>query len=298
MWQAARALNYEPNRVARNLRARTTRTIGVVIPNIENPFFTSVVRGIENVLQASEYGLLLGNANEDPERERFYLAMLRAEGVAGIIFVPLAASPRAYQPLLDAGLSLVAVDRVPVGLNIDLVTVANTPGARAAVTHLLGLGRRRIGLITGPASYSTAQERRAGYEQAITGAGLAVQPELIYQGDYREAGGCQGMQALLALPEPPQAVFVANNMMTLGALQAIHERNLRIPSEMAIVSFDDMSWANALQPPLTAVAQPPYEVGATAAEMMLQRLREPVRPVRHVTLETRLIVRASCGART
>ncbi len=295
VWEASRALNYQPNRIARNLRVRTTRTIGVVIPNIENPFFTSVVRGIENVLQEADYALLLGNSNEAPERERFYLAMLRAEGVAGIIFVPIEKKAAAYKQLQEARLPLVAIDRSLEGLNVDLVTVANASGARAAVEHLINQGRRRVGLITGPATYSTACERQAGYEQALSAAGLPVLPELIQQGDFVETGGYRAMRALLDLAEPPKAVFVTNNLMTLGALQAIHERGLRIPADIAIVSFDDMSWAASLQPPLTAVAQPPYEVGATAAEMMLGRLRNPDRAVRRVTLETQLIVRASCG---
>jgi DNA-binding LacI/PurR family transcriptional regulator len=295
--EAMRTLNYHPNRIARNLRARTTRTIGVVIPNIENPFFTSVVRGIENVLQAADHTLLLGNADEDAGHEQVYLRTLRAEGVAGIIFVPVSDTPAAYRQYLDAGVPFVAIDRSPDGLGIDLVTVANASGARAAVRHLIDLGHRHIGLIGGPTHYSTANERKAGYEEALAAAGLPRPPQLVRHGDFREAGGYDSMNALLDEAETPTAVFVANNLMVLGAIRAIHERGMRIPSDIAVVGFDDMPWAMSLQPPLTTVAQPTYELGATAARMLLARLREPDRPVRHIMLETRLVVRASCGAR-
>jgi DNA-binding LacI/PurR family transcriptional regulator len=294
---AVRTLNYHPNRNARNLRAGKIRTVGVVIPNIENPFFTSVVRGIENALQAAGYTLLLGDADEDPVREQLYLSTLRAEGVAGIILAPVDDKPEGYEELLSTRVPLVAIDLSPGDLSVDLVTVANARGARAAVRHLINLGHTRIGLISGPLHFSTAQERRAGYEQELTAAGLPLGADLVQLGAFREAGGHAAMRALLDLPEPPTAVFVANNLMTLGAIKAIHERGLRIPDDVAIIGFDDMPWADSLQPPLTVVAQPTYELGATAARLLLARLREPERPIRRIVLETALVVRSSCGAK-
>jgi DNA-binding LacI/PurR family transcriptional regulator len=293
--EAMRSLAYRPNRVARNLRVRTTRTIGVVIPNIENPFFTSVVRGIESVLQAADHTLLLGNADENPGQEQRYLETLRDEGVAGVIFVPVAEDADAYRRHLDAGIPFVALDRSPDALGVDVVTVANASGARAAVRHLLGLGHTRVGLIGGPPHYSTASEREAGYGEALAAANLPRSPRLVRYGDFRETGGYSGMKSLLEEAEPPSAVLVANNLMVLGALRAIYERGLRIPDDVAVVGFDEMPWAMSLQPPLTTVAQPTYELGATAARMLLARLREPNRPMRHVMLETQLVVRASCG---
>ncbi len=296
--EAMRSLDYRPNRIARNLRVRTTRTIGVVIPNIENPFFTSVVRGIESVLQAADHTLLLGNADEDPGQEQRYLETLRDEGVAGIIFVPVAEAVETYRRHLDAGIPFVALDRSPDGLGVDLVTVANASGARAAVRHLIDLGHRRVALIGGPAHYSTANERQAGYDEALASVGLPRAPGLVRHGDFRETGGYEGMISLLDAAEPPTAVLVANNLMVLGAIRAIHERGLRIPTDIAVIGFDEMPWAMSLQPPLTTVAQPTYELGATAARMLLARLREPNRPTRHIMLETRLVVRASCGGKT
>jgi LacI family transcriptional regulator len=296
VFRAARELDYRPNRVARNLRVRATRTIGVVIPDILNPFFTSVVRGIEDVLQSEDYTLLLGNSDGQGDREHLYLDTLRAEGVAGILFVPSNGQKDAYRSLGRAGIPLVAIDRSPLGLDVDLVTVTNEEGAHSAVAHLLAVGWKRIALIAGPGHLNVAQERQAGYERALREAGIALDPKLVRQADFREQGGYDAMRSLLALPDRPTAVFVANNLMAMGALHAIGDAGLKIPADIGIVSFDDVPWGPWLQPPLTVVDQPTYDLGASAARILINRLRDPDRPFRKVVLQTRLLVRASCGA--
>jgi LacI family transcriptional regulator len=294
--RAARELDYRPNRVARNLRVRATRTIGVVIPDIVNPFFTAVVRGIEDALHPEDYTLLLGNSDGRAERERLYLDTLRAEGVAGILFVPSNGRPDAYGSLGRAGIPVVAIDRSPVGLDVDLVTVTNEEGAHSAVAHLCRLGWKRIGIVAGPSHLNVARERERGYERALREAGMPADPDLVRRADFKEHGGYEAMRSLLGLPHRPDAVFVANNLMAMGALHAIGDAGLRIPEDMGIVCFDDVPWGASLQPPLTVVDQPAFELGAAAARILLGRLREPRGPVRKVVLPTRLIVRASCGA--
>lgn len=294
--EAARALNYRPSRAARLLRGATSQTVGVVIPDLENPFFTAVVRGIDSVLQAAGYTLLLGNSDEDGERERNVLETLRADGVAGIIFVPINAARGAYRDVLAPPLHTVAVDRSPVNVRPDLVTVDNVEGTRRGVAHLIALGHREVALLGGPLRHSTATQRERGYEQALRDAGLPGRPELIHRADFREGGGYTGMKTLLALPNRPTAVFVANNLMTLGAFRALHEAGVRIPEELALVGFDDMPWATSLNPPLTAVSQPSQEIGSAAADLLLDRIARPDRAIRHLILETTLVVRASCGA--
>ncbi len=163
--EAARTLNYQPNRVARNLRSRQTQTIGVIIPDIENPFYTSVIGGIEEVLQAAEYSLLLANSNENPKREQTNVRTFQSEGVAGIIFTPSGSDSAMYAQLMDTGIPLVAISRVPDSLQIDAVSTANREGARTAMAHLMGLGHRRIAMISGPPWISTAQERLRGFEE-------------------------------------------------------------------------------------------------------------------------------------
>ena len=294
--EAALALNYRPSRAARTLRGLTSKAVGVVIPDLENPFFTSVVRGIDLVLQAAGYTLLLASSDEDAARERTILETLRAEGVAGIIFVPINPARDAYHDVLAPPLYTVAVDRSPANLRPDLVTVDNVEGTRIGVAHLLDMGHRDVALLGGPSKHSTAKERERGYEQAMREAGLPIRPELVYYGDFREGGGYDGMKALMALPHRPTAVFVANNLMTLGAFRALHEAGIRIPEEISLVGFDDMPWATSLNPPLTAASQPSQEIGSSAADLLLDRIARPERAIRHLILQTKLIVRASCGA--
>ena len=294
--EAARALNYRPSRAARMLRGGSSQAVGVVIPDLENPFFTAVVRGIDLVLQAAGYTLLLANSDEDAARERNILEALRAEGVVGIIFVPINSARDAYREVLAPPLYTVVVDRSPVNLRPDIVTVDNVEGTRIGVAHLLQLGHHEVALLGGPSRHSTATERRQGYELALRAAGRPIRQDLIYNGDFREGGGYAGMNALLALRRRPSAVFVANNLMSLGAFRALHEAGVRIPEEVAFVGFDDMPWATSLNPPLTAVSQPSQEIGSSAADLLLDRIARPDRAIRHLILETKLVVRASCGA--
>jgi DNA-binding LacI/PurR family transcriptional regulator len=295
--EVAQLLSYRPNRAARDLRVRSSRAVGVLIPDIENPFFTSIVCGIEDVLQKTDYSLLLANYNEDPEQETRRLEVFRAEGVRGLIFAASRTPSPLYAELGKAGMALVAVSRVPARLRIDQVMVANREGACAATSHLIRLGHQRIAIINGPLVLSTARDRQTGYEDALGEAGLPIDENLIVHCAFKQPAGYSAMQQLLDLATPPTAVFAGSNLLTLGALQAIHERALDIPRQIAIVGFDDMPWAISLRPPLTTVAQPAFEAGKTAAELLLLRVHGPGLPRRQVVLETRLIVRSSCGSK-
>jgi LacI family transcriptional regulator len=295
--EAAVLVNYQPNRIARNLRVRQTRTVGVIVPDIENPFYTSVIGGIEEVLQASEHSLLLANSNENPKREQANVRTFQGEGVAGVIFAPTGPDTDVYLQLRSASIPLVAISRIPEALLIDTVSVANRAGAQSAISHLLKLGHTRIAFISGPPWISTAKERLSGYEEGLAAAGITPDRALIRFADFRQRGGYEAMRELLCINPLPTAVFVGSNLMTLGALQAIHESRIRIPQDIAVVGFDDLPWAVSLNPPLTAVAQPAYQVGLTAARMLLERLRDPNRPPRNVVLDTALTIRSSCGAK-
>jgi LacI family transcriptional regulator len=295
IFDAAQLLSYRPNRAARDLRVRSSRAVGVLIPDIENPFFTSLVCGIEDVLSKTDYSLLLASYNEDPGQEARRLEVFRAEGVRGLVFAASRAPSRLYAELEKAGMALVAVSRDLPRLRIDQVTVANRDGAHAATSHLIQLGHQRIAIINGPLVFTTASDRQAGYEDALREAGMTVDENLVVHCEFKQSAGHGAMCQLLELPNPPTAIFAASNLMTLGALQAIHEHHLAIPGQIAIVGFDEMPWAMSLRPPLTTVAQPAFEAGRTAAELLLARFREPTLPRRQVVLETRLIVRSSCG---
>ncbi len=296
--RAVAKLNYHPNRLARGLRLGHRKVIGVIIPDLQNPFFTGVVHGAEAELYRAGYTLLLGHSDGLAEREQEQLRVLRGEGVAGLVFIPGNRPGANYESIRTWEIPVVAVDRSPGELEVDLVCSTNREGMRQAVNHLLSLGHKEIALLNGPEGINVTQERLGGYQDALRSAGKAVRESFIIHSDFRQEGGYGAMARFLDLPRPPRAVVVANNLMTLGALQAIHERGIRIPEELAVVCFDDMPWATSLRPPLTAVAQPTEELGRTAAQLLLERLKDPKRLVRQVVLPTRLIVRASCGART
>jgi DNA-binding LacI/PurR family transcriptional regulator len=254
-----------------------------------------VVRGVEKALREANYSLLLTNSDEDAQIEWEHLQHLHAQGVAGIILSPTASDSKKYAAYLERGVNMVALDRMPGNIKMDRVTVNNADGVYAAVQHLAEQGHRQIAFIAGLPNASTASERLAGYERAMRDFGFSTQPEWIRQGNFRREGGFQAMKALLQMTSRPSAVISANNLMTLGALQAIYECGARVPSDIAVVGYDDMAWASSLNPPLTVIAQPTQELGRVAAQLLLDRIRDPKLPFRHIMLDTHLIVRASSG---
>ena len=292
--EAAKALNYQPNRNARNLRMNTTSKIGVIISDIQNPFFGSVVRGIEKITIKDDYTLILGNSDEDPEREKKLITMLLEEGVAGIILVPTNADTENYRPLLNSNTQFVVIDRRLPFSNLDMVLVNGAAGGELAMDYLVKLGHRRIGYVGGLKHLSVMHEREQGYLAALHKHKLSFREEYLRKGNNRQNGGHEAVCELLSLMEAPTAILIANNLMTLGGLQAIHESGLAIPEQVSLVGFDDMDWAASLRPPLTCVAQPAYEMGETAARILLERILQPERPYQTVVLDTNLIVRDSC----
>lgn len=291
--QAVADLDFKPNRVARGLRRQTTQTVGVIVTDIQNPFFTSVLQSIERVLESSGYVMLLCNSDEQPAREKVHLATLQAEGVAGIIIAPTRGEPERYQPVIDNGTPMVTIDREVPDLRADCVTVNNYDASISAANHLISLGHRKIGLIAGPNHATTSVSRKKGYIQALRDAGIGHTSDYIQTADYKQRGGYEAMCKILRLADPPTAVMVLNNLMTLGALQAIRENRLSVPDDIILLGFDDMPWAVCLQPPLTVVAQPTYALGEAAAQLLVERIHNPSRPVRKLMLEASLIVRAS-----
>jgi LacI family transcriptional regulator len=291
--EAVKELNYQPDRAARNLRRGASQIIGIVISDLQNPFFTSLIRGIEQTIEEDNFTLLLSNTDEDPRRENMQLRTLQAERVSGIVIAPCRPESEMLRKLAAQHMPIVLIDRNLARPKLDTVTVRNQEAACEAVQHLVSIGHKRIAWISGPERVSTAAERQQGFLEGIQAAGLSIPEAYIQIGDFRQESGYQAMQRLLELPAPPSAVLVGNNLMTLGALQAIHEDCLSIPQDMAIIGFDDMPWAASLQPPLTVIAQPTFEMGVTAARLLLDRIVNPDLPTRNVILDTRLIVRAS-----
>ena len=292
----AKKLNYRPNRSAQILRSQKRNLIGIVIPDLQNPFFTGIVRGVEEVLHEADYTLFLANSDEIPTREEKEIRALQAEGVSGLILIPCKPNAPHYANALQAGLPIMAVDRAPGGVEVDLVKTANSDGARAAVSHLLDLGYTDVAIINGPKHYDVAAERLSGFQKALRSCKIKPRKDWEQHGDFRAESGYEAANRILCANRRPQALFVTNYLMTLGVLRAIHELDLRIPEDIAIVGFDDMPWAISFNPPLTAVAQPIRDLGRTAAQLLLERIENPDRPIRKVILQPQLNVRASCGS--
>ena len=293
--QALRDLGYRPSRVARRLRMKDGRAhlVGLIIPDIQNPFYAEIARGVEDAAYAAEYALLLCNSDENPEKERFYLDVMRSESVDGIVLPPFNETDAAVVEVVKSGMPVVCVDRSLSKVKTDLVEVDNYRGAFEAVAHLIEKGHRSIGLIEGRSEVSTSRERRRGYLDALAEAGLVVRKDLMRTGDFRQESGRVLAGELLDLKKPPTALFAFNNLMTVGALTAVHQRGLRVPQDVAVLGFDDLPWAESLDPPLTVVRQPAYEVGKQAMELLLKRIMEPTRPPVTMRLLPQLIVRRS-----
>jgi LacI family transcriptional regulator len=293
-----RDLSYQPSGAARTLRTRQSRVWSLVLSDIRNPFFTDMVRGIEDVAYGAGYSIILCNAEEDPAKEAAYIRLALAEQVSGIILVPAHFEMGDLTAAKKQGVPVVTVDRRSSAGDLDSVLVDNVAGASAAVTHLIDNGYRRIACITGPLTTTTGGDRLHGYRRALAKSSVPVDPAFVRTSNFKEAGGYEQMLALVALDPSPDAVFVANGLMTIGALRAIADSGLAIPDDMAIVGFDDMSWAKLIHPPLTAVAQPTYDLGLETGRLLLSRLQGYHGAARQVVLSPTLQVRGSCTPKT
>ncbi len=291
-------LDYQPNRLARSLRNRRTHTLGVLLPNSANPFFAQILLGIEAACFDHGYNVILGNANELAERELAYLDVLLSKQVDGFCWSPPArmrrrcASWRRGTPRWSWSIARRAKPTPP---RSNTVFTDNQGGGVLATCHLIGLGHRRIACIGGPSQLTSSAGRVVGYRQALAEAGLGVDERLILGGDFQHEGGYQAARTLLALPEPPTAIFVCNDLMAVGALCAIHEAGLRVPADVSVVGFDNIALAQYSVPRLTTIGQPTEAIGQAAVRLLLERLQSRDIPARHERLPVTLIERDSCG---
>ncbi|MBV9450387.1 MAG: LacI family DNA-binding transcriptional regulator [Streptosporangiaceae bacterium] len=290
---AVSELGYRPNGAARSLRTRAAMVLGIVISDITNSFFTAVVRGAEDRAQEAGYSIVLANADEDLGKENRYLEIAAAEQMAGVILSPASSRKTTIDVLADRGIPVVTIDRHLTNAPVDSVTVNNHQAARDATAHLISQGCTRVGIIAGPVDTTTGASRLAGYRAALRAAGHDDDPALTAFGNFRTDGGHAAAEQLLSSPCPPDGLLISNDLMTIGGLQAIAEAGLAIPSDIAVVGFDNASWSTALRPPLTVVTQPTYEIGQTAADLLLRRVSGETFPPRRVVLRAQLIERAS-----
>lgn len=290
--EAAARLGYRINGVARNLRRQGTQVWALIIPDINNPFYTAVARGVEDAAQEAGFSVLLGNTDEDEAKEQRYLEVAVQERVAGLIMSPRSTSTD-MSWFGGSGIPTVVVDR-ELGQPFDFVTASSYDGAVAATEHLLAQGWRRPACITRPAYAATAEQRRLGYLDVVRRHGL---PELVGRVPFLD-DGLDVITELMAGDHPPDSLLTIDSMLALGMISALKRLKLPIGADVGLISFDDSSWAPVVEPPLSVIAQPAYEIGTTAAQLLIDRIQgtAPDRPQRRV-LDTTLIIRRS-SART
>jgi DNA-binding LacI/PurR family transcriptional regulator len=298
---AVKQLGYHPNLVARSLATQQSHTIGMIAPNIANPFWPEVVRGVEDAAQARGYTLLLAGGDDDLEKEARYLTMFLAKRVDGILLTKAAGglAPRVRAQLKASRTPVVQLMRSSKAIAGDTVLTDEPGGSYEAVAHLLRLSYRRIAMINGLPHVSTSKRRISGYRAALADWKVKFDPALVVHGDFWiESGYRAGLEVL---KRKPQAVFIANYLMAVGFMRALKQYQLRCPDDIAIVTCDDHPWLDSFTPRLTTVNLPKYELGREGTSVLLDRIDEAGRDPAHrrksrtIVLETSLVIRESCG---
>jgi len=297
--EAARALNYAPNIIARSLRTQLTKTIGVLISDITTFFWTTLVRGIQDKAGKAGYSVILCNSDDESENEQLYLSTLFERNVDGLIVSPTPHNHSYLKRLARSMVPLVLVDRGVKGLVVPTIKTDNQAGAYEAVKHLIDLGHDRIAIITGIPGVETSEERFTGYRQALQERGIPLRKTLIRQGHFQKDQAFSATKELVRLKRPPSAIFVSNEPMVSGCILALKESGLGIPEDIAVVGYDDPVWASYMDPPLTAVSQPSYTMGILAFDYLLAQISGSGRDKKYlkdVILKPTLFIRQSCGS--
>jgi LacI family transcriptional regulator len=293
---AIQALDYVPNRIARGLLSHKTQTIGLIVPDVANPFFAPVVRGAESAARKAGYRILLCNSEGDLRLEREYIEDLVSHRVEGLMLAPASDRSRSsILTLLRGSFPLVLIDRALPDVECDLIVTDNVNGARRLIEHLISVGHRLIAHITDAEDTSTGRERLQGYGEALAAHGIEFRPELVVRTTVDRIGGFRAAQEILTRQPPPTAIFAVNNMTAVGTMQALRERGMSVPEQMGLVCFDDVEHLAVLSPFLTVVDQPSETLGSLGAQLLLERMSGKANErARRITLQTDLIVRKSC----
>lgn len=290
---ALQTTGYVGDGLARAMRTGTSRTIGLAMSAISNPYFGEVVHAVEELLTQQDHSLLLIDTHDDPVTERRAIIDLLQYRPAGIILAPSASPQDVLATAATRGVPVVCIDRIVDG--VDSVGVENGDATQRMVAHLIALGHRRIALLSGRPGSTTTDERINGYRTAMQAAGLATPGELMLIGDSRASVTRRVLAAAINKPNRPTALMVCNNQMTIGAMQALTDAGLSVPDDMALIAFDDFEWANLFHPRLTAVAQPEKEMARTAVTLLFDRMANPDAPHQQIRLVPTLQHRESCG---
>lgn len=293
--EAIRSLGYQPSQLARGLRRNSTNMLGMVIPDITNPFFPGVVRGVEDVAFKGSFRVVLCNTDNDPAKEKAYLDELRSYRPAGLLCIPAADSNLSAElgPPTPSSVPVVCIDRRPADWERDAVMVANEEGAFLATQYLLKMGHTRLATIAGPIHLTNAVERLAGFHKALAKHGVSLAPEYIQEAQFDRNSGHRAAIRLLSMVPRPTAIFAANDLMALGALLAARELRLRCPEDVSIIGFDNLDLGIFTDPALSSVHQSGYQLGATAARILLERIAGKKGRPQQIVLPVELKIRNS-----
>ncbi|HUQ36679.1 MAG TPA: LacI family DNA-binding transcriptional regulator [Aestuariivirga sp.] len=294
--EAIAELDYVPNRIARGLSSQKTQTIGLIVPDVVNPFFGPVVRGAETAARRAGYRVLLCNSEGNLRLEREYIDDLISHRVEGLLIAPVNDDSRhSVFSLLRGGFPLVLLDRTLPESDCDYIVCDSASGARRLVEHLISVGHRSIAHLTDADDTSTGRERLKGYGEALAAAGIPYREELVFRTTVDQIGGYRATQQVLALAPLPTAIFTVNNMTVVGAMQALRERGLSVPQDMGLVCFDDVEHLAVLSPFLSVINQPAETLGGLGAQLLFERIAGKAGPrSRRIVLQTDLVVRLSC----
>ncbi|MEO8284997.1 MAG: LacI family DNA-binding transcriptional regulator [Chloroflexota bacterium] len=291
---AVAELGYVPNAVASSLRSKKTQLFALLLTDITNPFWTTIARGVEDAAMEAGYAVILCNTDEDLAKEARYLDLLLRKRIDGMVIAPTVESTHILQNLERRDVPFVLIDRLVNSVVADSVRGDSKSGAYDMTTHLLSTGYRRIGMLGGPLTISTTEERVAGYTEALADAGIPADSHLVLYGHFTEGWGYQATLELMSRERRPDALFAANNTIALGVLEALRVMGLRVPQDVAVVCFDDTTQFSAGKF-LTTAMQPAREIGRVAINLLLDRLADPKRDVQDIVLPTELVIRSSCG---
>ena len=287
-------LGYTPNAIARGLKTKRTHTLGMLIPDITNPFFAEIARGVEDAANKNDFNIILCNTDDRLKKERTYLEILRGKRVDGLILGTAHIKDKSILELEKNNFPYILVSRNIEGLDKNCVIVDDEAGGIMAAEYLIKLGHRRIAHITGPLKTRSALNRLKGYKLTLKKHEIEYEDELVGEGDFRIKGGYQVMKRFLKLAEPPTAIFAANDLLALGAMQAIQKKNFHIPEDFSVIGFNDIELASFIYPALTTIRQPMLEMGALAVKMLLRIIEEGEFNQRKIVLKPKLIIRKSC----
>jgi DNA-binding LacI/PurR family transcriptional regulator len=293
--KAIEELNYSPNSLAQSLKNKTTKVIGIILSDISNPFWSEVLKGAQEEACRSGYGLMVSSSNEDSEVEKDNIMMLKTRQVDGIVVNTTGTNNELFKSLLEENFPFVLLDRLSGEMKADSVTVNNVNGAKQAVQSLINYGHERIAILLNPlGNKSPRVERLEGYKLAHKANGLHIDDSLIKICDPSNGSGAQAIEELLLQSDPPTAIFTTNETLNLEALSGIKKAGLRVPEDVSVFGYDDFPWIPFLDPPLSTVAQPAYEMGVKAVALLINKLKGESE-IKILQLEPEIILRASCS---